>query len=730
MGAPDAVPSIATSANSATHNASSVPNTQNATTNPKPPSTSSPTQSSSSAPSTPIVNATKPGVQISLPVRFDPQVVQSSKSNTKKRTNSGFYWRRSKNAFTPTSHEFRNDEKLTRTDLVRPYKRYRQWRRLSFLTGFELFMTMVLCAFLGCTLYWYSGYPVLSKREKHIFNSIITGLSIALGLNVAGSLKSYAKILRWRFLASEFRTLEQFEQIMGSDQLINIFALLWSARRQSQKTPWLVIWPTVTQLVCLTWILINIASAILVAMLGLTYNLNQSSTAVNSATGNKSVVMLSPLADIYADTSNTTYYSELGAAHTFGLEGGGFNTIWEIGPQNFSDLYRGYQDVNVDPNNSGYAEYWFMDVNSNSDNPHDESDISGRYLNVTVRCTQYPIVVGGSGNTAYIGYTAEDGHMVTEYVGTASDAGTTTYISDTNSTCGPRCTNVKVFQPATNTTADGQNNDNFDAFGGATNATFTVCNSTMGTVVLNAIPDYGKVQAPNSAFDLPDLQARMLAGAIGFTGVAFANQSITSELSTYNQGNSFAPSDSIDVDGAQFNIAWFAMAAVAAMDYGGNHVNITADDVPIYGDQLQIDHWWRVGALLGGITALQAISMVSVIIWGSKVIIKDETFISMAKLFKNVIEDPKLGMDDHGCLLRGKEIMERWGAGQDDKVIYSWKDGVQTAPDGSAEDVMHVDIFRHTDCGDPTRRFEKFPEGMYDGMESRSRPQRQKLKIE
>jgi len=112
------------------------------------------------------------------------------------------------------------------------------------------------------TLYGFSTIEGLYPSQKHIFNALITGLSIALGINLASSLRSYAQMMRWRILASGYWKIQEFELLMQADRQFKILRLLAANGRKGR------ILPTPIQMFCLLWIFINVGCQVLVALLG------------------------------------------------------------------------------------------------------------------------------------------------------------------------------------------------------------------------------------------------------------------------------------------------------------------------------------------------------------------------------------------------------------------------------------------------------------------------------
>ena len=75
-----------------------------------------------------------------------------------------------------------------------------QRRRLFTNSAFQWLVTVFLCGALAGTLRSFQHYFArgMGQKQKHAFNGLITGLSIALGINLASSLRGYAQMIRWR----------------------------------------------------------------------------------------------------------------------------------------------------------------------------------------------------------------------------------------------------------------------------------------------------------------------------------------------------------------------------------------------------------------------------------------------------------------------------------------------------------------------------------------------------
>ena len=66
---------------------------------------------------------------------------------------------------------------------------------------------LILCLYI--TLLHYSAKEVMNQSKKLQFNALITGLSIGLGLSIAGSLQEMALEVRWWILSRRKRSLHE-----------------------------------------------------------------------------------------------------------------------------------------------------------------------------------------------------------------------------------------------------------------------------------------------------------------------------------------------------------------------------------------------------------------------------------------------------------------------------------------------------------------------------------------
>jgi hypothetical protein len=546
-----------------------------------------------------------------------------------------------------------------------------QRRRLFTNSAFQWGVTFFLCGALAGTLrsfqyYFASG---MGQNQKHAFNGLITGLSIALGINLASSLRGYAEMMRWRFLASAYRSVQEFELVMQCQSQMKVLRLLWTARTRGR-----MLVPNQTQILCFIWISVNVLLQVLVALLGLTYSIDTSSTWVSTQSGNVSVCDLSLIRDINNDTI-TDYYTQIAAANLYGISGQDYLIYPNISDDALSQTYTNaiYTD-----NSHSYMEYRFDDLN-----PNDESldVISWRTINATAHCEAYKVVAGATLNSTNTTYVEKNGDLVTVWIQPVTP-GFTTWMSNTKSDCGPRCTEVWVLQAADGVTV--------------IDSMLFKCNNTVN-LVIDSSGDYPVVAA--APLQMPDEQAQIIAGAIGWSG--FYYNFTPFEFVRYSQATVWSPSFALDAPTVASDLEEFSMVAVAAMDDHGPRTIVTGD-TPVPAQVVNVQWEWSV-IILAVIPAIQMLALLAIIAWANKAIIKDNSFLGISRLLRPLVD--KLG--PHGCMLTGDQIAEELA---NVKVAYGYR-----SPPGFIEGsdmVRHIDILQEHEGLGLSRAF---PAGRYDG---------------
>ncbi len=96
-----------------------------------------------------------------------------------------------------------------------PYKDNtgRQWRHIFITSLSRWLITAGLCAAMIWVTIWWQKQPVVSEGSKKLYNTVTTGISIALGLNIASAFKDMALNMRWPILSARARNLVEVSRI-------------------------------------------------------------------------------------------------------------------------------------------------------------------------------------------------------------------------------------------------------------------------------------------------------------------------------------------------------------------------------------------------------------------------------------------------------------------------------------------------------------------------------------
>jgi hypothetical protein len=522
------------------------------------------------------------------------------------------------------------------------------------------FITTLICTAIVAVLISYSRLDLVTQAQRHAFNALVMSLSILLSLNLAASLSGYARMMRWRWLANRYWNIQDFELILSSDSQMQVLRFLWLGRSQGR---WCI--PNRIQFFCVSWLSINIAFQVFTALVGLTYSIDISSDFVETEMGMVSIV---DLRLIYPRTEyeSAEFEDQAGAANAFGIEGGsyGFMNNTPVADQVFSETYY---------TNSVETTFWYRFMDQNPYDNNQTPDVTLRTISTTAICEEFKVLSGGYANSDYVTYldTNLEENVTTLVPLPLAEPGCGTGMSHENKTCGPRCTTTMLLLSADNKT------------GSAPHPLWFQCNNTVSQV--NNTDRY----ADSSHYQMADEQARLWAGAIGFSGFSKVDAGSDLEYVLYDYETDWSPNSILDGGANSAVISeimmWFTAGAIAVDDNLGPRVNVTGL-YPIQGQVVNVDWKWSI-ATLAGIPGCQFLILIAVLIWANKVIIKDTSYSSTALMLRRVVE--KLG--DKGSLLTGDEIAETLG---NYRLKYALRDLPQS---GTQDRGLEKDVVRHVD---------------------------------
>lgn len=109
--------------------------------------------------------------------------------------------------------------------LAKEFHSRRQLWRLIVAGLSKWAVTIVICVDIYATLIWYSSQPIFPKQQMFVFYTLITALSIALGLNIASSLKAMTQDIKWWVFSRCTWTLQEMDLILHGESLAHLVRL-------------------------------------------------------------------------------------------------------------------------------------------------------------------------------------------------------------------------------------------------------------------------------------------------------------------------------------------------------------------------------------------------------------------------------------------------------------------------------------------------------------------------
>ncbi|KIW76330.1 hypothetical protein Z517_11076 [Fonsecaea pedrosoi CBS 271.37] len=583
----------------------------------------------------------------------------------------------------PWRHSVSTDGLGFASRTTREFKPDRQRRRLLAVGLWQWFLTLLLCGLLALCLGVFGNLLWMTVTQVKAFNALIVLLSLFLGNNLTSSLREYAMMMRWRILTEKYRPLKEFDLLLRCDSLRKVARLFLTARTPGRAWFWL----NTTQLLCVLWLGINLVVQILVALLGLTYNLNTSNIPERRF-GTMSIADLTVIRDIWG-AKDPTFDAQLGSANYFGIQGQDYFFVGGNPPGQGSVPSYGTPGTPMIYGNHDWSVMTYVFQDQSLQNPQ-LTLVSHRNVSVTGDCRQLQVIEGGNGTSTSVTYRDEAGGLSTfnvEHVG----PGAMTYVGVLNSTCGPRCTEVLALQSANGNTIP--------------EAAFFRCRNTVSEV--RGIKEYIDSGEPAESFKLSDQQARIVAGAIGWSGFNYTRDDMYQYV-RYNTETYWSPDIPADADMISQRVMEFSVEAVAAIDYNGPRRNASGwYAVPA---QVVSVEWRWSASILGLLPFVQLVTLLCVVTWANSAVIRDDNLLSAARLLRPIVE--RLG--DKGCLLTSYEIAEELS---ELRVKYGWR---EPGPDFVFRNEIDGDVIRHVDILDEQEGFGiqgPMPAGRYDGLE-------------
>lgn len=379
------------------------------------------------------------------------------------------------------------------------------------------------------------------------------------------------------------------------------------------------------------------------------------------------------------------------AANLYGQSGQSFQWVQE------ADINNVYQDETPTVFTGNFTQFWyrFVDLNPSISATSSASVnlVTNRTINSTATCEEYRITYGGhagaepnttdSQNYDQYGLAYVDSRNQSQYIVVEEQArGLTTWMSNSSSACGDRCIQLLVLQSANNLTTEEAALQDYVS---VQNPRLWACNNTVSQVT--NLDQYGF--ANETRLELPDLQAQIMAGAIGWSGITISDTDGNVDPLQYQiirGDNGFNLAGNITAEGVSAMLMYFTTTVFAAMDQqGGPRVTMTGDYVPSAAQTINVK-WQFAGAILAGLPILQFIMLLAVVWFSRKAIILEPSYLTAAHLLYPVVH--KLGPG--GILMSVDEMAEKLGS--DYKVAYTVRPDANDPGPAATEYVRKLDL--------------------------------------
>lgn len=296
----------------------------------------------------------------------------------------------------------------------------------------QYFLTLTLCGvYVWVTLIWLKK-TAASAFEKRLYNTIITGVSIALGLNLSSSFRDIALTIRWSILALGKQNLEEMNLLLQPESLTTIAKLATISRR-----PFIIAG-------CIAWLLVNVITQSGLALLSFTYNFEMDPNSVQLKPGRAAIPRMD---HFYPQTNHVvngqSLRDEQYTAHTYGE----FALNFGIGLVS-SEPSPGKRYLPTDPllwldKSNRVISFYFLDSPKDSLVIDSFSAFTDRKISVNYKCDSYRVLSGGDGTVTEITVDRVGRVLLPQAV-----PDSTTFITRSNHTCPDdnRCSIVEAFE--------------------------------------------------------------------------------------------------------------------------------------------------------------------------------------------------------------------------------------------------------------------------------------------
>ncbi|KAL8414383.1 hypothetical protein RB594_005568 [Gaeumannomyces avenae] len=429
------------------------------------------------------------------------------------------------------------------------------------------FVIVVLIASIYTVLITFSSLDVLTKTKKRMFNALITGLSIGLALMTVSIMNGVVSDLRWWILSRRHRSAQKVEKILHAHSLSRVTMLIMSSKRPSLLA------------VAVSWLLLALAAQVGLASVNLCFSVENNEEKALLRDGEVFIPKL--------------------------------DTIDTAAPADTILAARQYAAYNL-----GVVSQSYKTVNNTDRIPITVT--TERRLQVNTVCDSFKVVAGGDGTQSNITVQVSATRNLTVALPVRGGLEQSTFITDTRTNCGPRCSYVTVFEASER------------------ESWWYNCTTAVG--------DVEKATRPEE--EVGSEMARLAAAAIALQGFA----SVTGDTAT-NQPRSAQlpvqaqvyPAESFFGEARVGNsqalaliMSRFAIGVIGAAAESNPGI-IVPGKQPEIGVRLKIEHWSYIHLIFGAVSLGLLILGITCVFLSHKVVIPKGGPIVEAQVLKSMV---------------------------------------------------------------------------------------------
>ncbi|KAE9367273.1 hypothetical protein N431DRAFT_350702 [Stipitochalara longipes BDJ] len=512
------------------------------------------------------------------------------------------------------------------SDEFQPYKDNtgRQLRHILVNGSARWAITALTCIlYAGATIIWQNKVAI-SETSKRLYNTITTGVSIAMGLNVASAFKDMALNMRWVILSNRKRNLIEMDLILHADSMQRLFKLVFVTRR-----------PMVI-LGALFWLFVNILAQAGIAMISLTYGFNPD---VNHLTYSPGLVAI-PDMSLFQPPGNISdphpsFRDQAYTAHVYGESA--YNQGVESSPAPAAGTVYQTNSTIWFPDNTTFVQFVFADSPTDSIYPSSTSVYTSRRINSTYACDVFNVTAGGDGLSPQI--EVDKLGNVTLHQPVVPNALNVWVAANSECEGSPRCQVVQAFEAYT----DGPY--------------YYTCNISVSRTYDDPL---------NVSF-VSDQMAQIAASSMALTGFGDANEA--SGQAYPPESDWGLPEGDSDLMGSYMSL--FAIGAIAGAAENNLYTSYQGQ-VPGSGQFLEVGHQKLFYLILGAITGSHLFFLLLVAYLANRVKVGPEEALSMALLLRPIadaLDGVSGGKENQALKDAKKNTMVRYEKGPNGK----WK---------------------------------------------------------